>query len=82
MSLELEGGQKSRRVVGPSRAFLLRRWQEAEGSAGDAPTWRFSLTHIDSTREKKGFADLEGVLAYLQQILKIEDRTTSEGEPS
>jgi hypothetical protein len=69
MTLELGGGQGSPQVEGRTYAFLLRCWQEADGGAGGAPAWRFSLTHVDSKREKKGFTDLEVVLAYLQQIL-------------
>jgi hypothetical protein len=69
MSLELDRGQGGQRTGERSEAFLLRCWQEADGGAGGASAWRFSLTHIDTKREKKGFTDLEAVLAYLHQIL-------------
>jgi hypothetical protein len=80
MSLELDRGHGSQRTGERSQAFLLRCWQEPDGDAGGGPAWRFSLTHIDAKREKKGFANLDAVLAYLHQILAEKNRTTSEGE--
>ncbi len=80
MSLELEGGQERQRAGECSHAFLLRCWKEPDGGVGGAPAWRFSLTHIDAKREKKGFTDLDAVLAYLHQILAEKNRTTTEGE--
>ena len=79
MSLELGGGQGSQPAGECSHAFLLRCWHEPDGGAGGAPAWRFSLTHIDARREKKGFADLYAVLAYLHQILVEKNCTNSEG---
>lgn len=55
-----------------SHAFLLRCWQEPDGDGELA--WRFSLTYINEKREKIGFANLETVVSYLQQILTILDR--------
>jgi hypothetical protein len=80
MSLELDRGHGSQRTGERSQAFLLRCWQEADGGAGGGPAWRFSLTHIDAKREKRGFADLEALLAYLHQILATKNCTTTEGE--
>jgi hypothetical protein len=82
MSLELDGGQESQRAGERSHAFLLRCWQEPDGDAGGAPAWRFSLTHIDAKREKRGFADLEALMAHLHQILATKNCITSEGEQS
>jgi hypothetical protein len=61
---------------------LLRCWQEPEGGVAGAPAWHFSLTHIDAKREKKGFADLEALMAYLHQILATKNCINSEGEHS
>jgi hypothetical protein len=79
MSLELDRGQGSLQAGERSHAFLLRCWQEPDGGAGGAPAWRFSLTHIDAKREKKGFADLEALMAYLHQILAEKNCTNMEG---
>ncbi len=80
MSLELDGGQESQRAGERSHAFLLRCWQEPNGDAGRGLAWRFSMTHIDTKREKKGFADLEALMAHLHQILADKNCTSSEGE--
>jgi len=80
MSSDFEGGQKSWRAGGLSRAFLLRCWQEADGE-GEL-SWRFSLTQIDKKREVRGYTDLEAVTAYLHQILNTGNSIHSEGEQS
>lgn len=43
-------------------AYLLRLW---ETSDGDAQIWRASL-EIPATGERRGFASLEELFAYLQ----------------
>jgi hypothetical protein len=43
-------------------AWLLRIWRETPY----AP-WRIALEHV-STGERKGFADLDALLAYLQTV--------------
>ena len=70
MAIEFESNQKNRWMGEGSHTFLLRCWQEPEGGPGEAVTWRFSLTHINAKREKKGFANLEGLVAYLQNVLE------------
>jgi hypothetical protein len=50
-----------------SHAFLLRCWQEPDDDGELA--WRFSLTHINEKREKKGFLNLEALVSFLQQFL-------------
>ena len=82
MSLELEGSPRGRQARGRSRAFLLRCWQEPDRGKGGAPAWRFSLTHINAKRERKGFASLEAMMAYLRQALELENGTISKGEQS
>jgi hypothetical protein len=62
----------------PSHAFLLRCWQEPDGDGELA--WRFSLTYINKKREIKGFASLEAVFTYLQQVLAAFDRSVSGGK--
>ena len=60
-------GQGHKRMVELSCTFILHCWKELDGDG--EPAWRFSLTHINKNREKKGLADLEAVVTYLQHIL-------------
>ena len=53
-----------------SHAFLLRCWQEPGADPDGASVWRFSLTLVNREREKKGFANLESLLAFLQERLE------------
>jgi hypothetical protein len=79
MAMELDEEPKSQRGEDRSHAFLLRCWHERGGGVGGKTAWRFSLTHIDSKRDKKGFADLEALIAYLHQILMEKNCTDLEG---
>ena len=82
MTIEFESGQRNRRVGERSHAFLLRCWQEPDGSLEGEAAWRFSLFRIDNRREPKGFTDLEAVLDYLRQILVENNCSPSEREQS
>ena len=70
MTIEFESGQRNRRVGERSHAFLLRCWQEPDGSLEGEAAWRFSLTYINAKQVKKGFANLESLTAYLQNVLE------------
>jgi hypothetical protein len=48
------------------RAYLLRLWQ-AEGEDGQ-PVWRAALEEA-RTSERRGFADLESLFAFLKEQL-------------
>ena len=63
--------QGTRQMAEISHAFLLRCWQELDGDGKLA--WRFSLTLINEKREKKGFLNLEALVAHLQQFLAAYD---------
>ena len=76
MARTLKGRTVSNASGDRSHTFLLRCWEEPDGGTDGQPVWRFSMTRIDRSREPKGFADLEAVVAYLRQIL-----TTQENEP-
>jgi hypothetical protein len=73
-----QGGQRHQQAGKNSHAFLLRCWQEPE--VGGALRWRFSLTHIGVKRNKKGFTNLEALMAHVQKILIGKISSTSEGE--
>lgn len=62
------------------QSFLLRCWKEPDGNGEFV--WRFSLTHINKTRHKRGFANLDALIAYLNQRLSAADSHVSEGERS
>jgi len=79
MSLELDGDHVGQRMGERSQSFLLRCWLEPDESPAVGAVWRFSLTHINKNLEKKGFADLEAVVTYLQHIL-TQTETFSSGE--
>lgn len=49
-------------------AYLLRCWQEGDASK-DYRTWRFSLEGVQNN-QRHGFADLQALLAFLQQIIQ------------
>lgn len=48
------------------RAYLLRCWQE-DSANSDSPVWRFSLEGVRDN-QRHGFADLQSLLAFLQQM--------------
>ena len=50
----------------PYHAFLLRCWQENDAGS-DTRIWRFSLEGVHES-QRHGFADLQALLAFLQQI--------------
>lgn len=54
-------------------AYLLRCWEEPPGSPA---AWRFSLED-PHTGERRGFASLESLMAYLQELTGI--RRTDRG---
>ena len=43
------------------QSYLVRLWRTGEGKA-----WRVMLERVD-TRERHGFADLEGLCAFLRE---------------
>ncbi len=49
------------------RSFLLRLWQVSEGGR---PAIRISLENTQ-TRERRGFTDLEALLAFLRESMEI-----------
>ncbi len=49
------------------QAYLLRCWADAPGS------WRFSMED-PHTGERRGFADLNALMAFIQDSVCLEDR--------
>jgi hypothetical protein len=61
------------------RSYLLRLWRACNG---DRSTWRASLED-SHTGERRGFADLERMLAFLQGQTDCDtDGTASSNEPT
>lgn len=54
------------------QVFLLHCWHEPGSLLAEEAAWRFSLTHVNKIRLKKGFADIEELTAYLEQALAAE----------
>jgi hypothetical protein len=59
---------------GPPRygAYLLRYWEVRSDRPGQPSTWRFSLEEA-GTGERRGFRELEALVAYLERELGRED---------
>jgi hypothetical protein len=45
---------------GQEQAFLLRSWQDNQGS------WQFNLQTVQDSSKRVGFSDLEALLRYLR----------------
>ena len=58
------------------KSFLLRMWRVREA---DHEVWRASLESIESG-EKRGFASLEALLAYLSELAGKPQEECDEGE--
>lgn len=61
------------------RAYLLRCWQEAGAGPTGEPAWRSVLVQAGDERHRRGFASLEGMVAYLreeQAAASIDDNAT------
>lgn len=55
--------------VDPSRAYLLRCWQEGCSAEDGEAVWRFSLEEVGGERRRLGFMTLEALLAFLRAEL-------------
>jgi len=61
-------------------AYLLTLWRERPARSGQPAVWRFSLEDVQ-TRERRGFADLDALTAFLKsQMANVE--TTPDDCPS
>jgi len=61
----------------PNHAYLLRCWQEGEAASGKESLWRFLVEEILPEQRRKGFNNLEALIAFLRAELD-----SSEDEPS
>jgi hypothetical protein len=62
------------------RAYLLRFWEECRGQPGLPGTWRFSLED-PHTGQRRGFASLERLVAFLQQEMESGETTRQTEHP-
>ena len=60
------------------RSYLLRLWRAGNGNA---PEWRMSLEDT-LTRERHGFADLAGLVAFLEEQIRDNARPSPPPESS
>jgi hypothetical protein len=59
------------KTLGPApryRAWVLRCWEAADEEADRSPPWRFSLED-PHTRERRGFAGMDALVAFLRAEL-------------
>ncbi len=54
--------------ISQSQSYVLRLWQVSEGGR---PVFRISLENTQ-TRERRGFTDLEALLAFLRQCIETD----------
>ena len=59
----------SRERGSPYRAYLLRCWREEGTPSCQAPRWRFSVEDILQHRSRRGFEDLDALVAFLRAEL-------------
>jgi hypothetical protein len=63
----------------PSRAYLLRCWQEGNATAEQPPRWRFSVEEVLRKGPRRGFDSLEALMAYLEAELAAGSEDESSG---
>ena len=51
------------------RAYLVRCWQEGGPDPDGAREWRFSVEEVLHERQRRGFDDLEDLVAFLREEL-------------
>jgi hypothetical protein len=62
----------------PLRAYVLRCWHEGEVTPGAKQRWRFSVEEILQRRYRKGFDNLEALVAFLQEEFSVADGSSAE----
>jgi hypothetical protein len=69
--------------AGLNLSFLLRVWSESSLEESRPLTWRYSLKDL-TTRAQRGFANLDGLLAYLENMESeppsLKELSQTEGE--
>ncbi len=63
------------------RIYLLTMWQERSSRDDSEATWRFSLEDA-STRHRRGFANLEALVAFLQEQMAETEATPNDRSSS
>jgi predicted FMN-binding regulatory protein PaiB len=55
------------------RAYLIRCWHERNASPDASPTWRFSIEEVLGERHRRGFDDVESLIAFLLSELSEDE---------
>jgi len=63
----------------PDRAYLIRCWQDSD-TLPHAPRWRFSVEEVLHEPMRRGFNDLDALVASLRVELEDEDAQVSTDE--
>ena len=53
----------------PYHTYLLRCWREDGDSPDAEPVWRFSIEEIMGKQRRRGFGNLQEMIAFLQAEL-------------
>lgn len=59
------------------QSFILSLWQEAEATADSPAVWRYSLEN-PQTSERRGFAEIAGLLNFLEEWTAVPPRDGAE----
>jgi hypothetical protein len=57
-------------------AYLVRCWREENGTLNEARGWRFSVEQIFDERWRRGFANLDALVSFLQAELERSERAS------
>jgi len=59
--------------ISTERAYLIRRWHERNAAPDASPTWRFSIEDVLGERQRRGFDDVESLIAFLLSELSEDE---------
>jgi hypothetical protein len=62
----------------PTRAYLLRCWQEDEPLTGAERRWRLSLEDVLRKGPRRGFDSLDALVEFLDEELASADRSVGQ----
>ena len=58
--------------ISTERAYLIRCWRERNASPDASPMWRLSIEDVLGERHRRGFDDVESLIAFLLSELSEE----------
>ncbi len=61
--------------ISTERAYLIRCWHERNTSPDASPTWRLSIEDVLGERHRRGFDDVESLIAFLLSELSEDEES-------